>query len=108
MITNWKKCEYNDFGFYEVNNVFIPFDKKDFSSKKISNNAELFASNKLENFNLSKQTKNGKFSIESIVCLNIKNNEKISIESSNFFLCAGDLESTYLISKLINENCEEL
>ena len=24
LISNWKKCEYNDFGFYEVNNVFIP------------------------------------------------------------------------------------
>lgn len=105
LISNWKKCEYNDFGFYEVNNVFIPFDKKDFSSKKIPYNAELFASHKLEKFNLSKQTQNGKLSIESIVCLNIKNNEKISIESSNFFLCAGALESTYLISKLINENC---
>ena len=108
LISNWKNCEYNDMGFYEVSNVLIPFDKKDFSSKEIDNNVELLSLHKLVDFKVSKYTKNGNYHIESIICHDLKNDEYLSIESENIFICAGALESTYLISKLIDKNFSEV
>ncbi len=108
LFKNWKESEYNEIGFYEVNNVFIPFEKKDFSSKKIANDVNVLCSHKLEDFNLTSNIKNGKYDVETIICRDLKNNQLVSIESKNIFLCAGALESTFIISKLINNNFSKL
>ncbi|WP_075506991.1 FAD-dependent oxidoreductase [Prochlorococcus marinus] len=108
IISTWFKNVFNKDGYYEVSNVFIPFERKDFSSKKIQKDFKILTSHKLDHFKISHINNMEEFSIKEAVCLDLVNNEYISIEAAKFFLCAGALESSFIISKLMHENKNNL
>lgn len=99
ILKKWSLNEYNKFGYYETNNVYIPFNRKDFSKIFLNSLIKLKSNFKFEKFILD----NRQEKIEKAIFTDTKNSCKEIIKANNFLLCTGALESVFHINNVIKD-----
>lgn len=98
ILRKWSLNNYNKYGFYETNNVYIPFNRKDFSKIFLNSLIKLKENFKFEKFIFDKKQER----VYEAIFTNTKTNSIETIKADTFLLCTGALESVFHINNIIN------